>query len=105
MPTFPECRSLQRELTVVVRICWVPTQGRGDFLTFKGLLSCFLTLLSEVEKMSGILVLTFHVLLQRRGCFKGQNTRLGMKKPCFLVSRPVSAGRGRLSGTCSSAQR
>lgn len=79
MPLFPECRSLQRELRVAARVYLVPAQGR--FLTFRGLLSCFLTLLLEVEKMSDILVLVFYMLLQRRGCFKGQKTGVGMKKP------------------------
>lgn len=44
------------------------------FLTFHALLSCFLTLL-EVEKMSAINFLYF-TCFQRRGCIKGQKTKL-----------------------------
>lgn len=61
------------------------------FLTFRDLLSCFLNLLLVVEKMSDIDFLYF-TCLPRRGCIKGQKTKLETHTlmcwvfffPCFL---------------------
>lgn len=43
--------------------------------------------------MSGILVLVFYMLLQREDAFKGQKTKLGMKKSTvsLLTAQPVWA--------------
>lgn len=67
----------------------MPTQEKR-FLKFSSLLSCFPALL-EVEKTSGIQFPVLYMILQRRGCFKGQKTGLEMGRSCVSLLAVLSA--------------
>lgn len=103
VPMFPECRSLQHELTAVMKICWVSAQGRRYFWHLR---ACFVFLhfFERWRKWVAPWFLYFIWYFKGEDALKVRKQVWQWKKPSFLVSCSVRMGHDMLSGSCSSAQ-